>query len=328
MAEIGDKSFTTDLVQEIKKAVIAELGTNAFVNRYLATVSAVDTATSDITVYLSGSSDAFSGFRARGLQLPSVSDQVIACIDGQDRWIESVVRPATSTPYLTFATAGGVPTGSIVPYVGATAPTGWLLCNGSTVSRTTYADLFAVIGTRAGAGDGSTTFALPDMKDRFLGGNLLTATQYAQNTAGTLITPVTAIAIPNHSHSIGTHGHGNSFAVTAVTVGNHADHYHVANSAEGTTGTGGSFQGKVNIVAAGSDASLINHTHTFNPAADTTSPQQTEAGAAMNLSHTVSGGVFSGAVTDNTAPIVTGTTPSVTAIGTPKTGLVNFIIKT
>lgn len=47
-----------------------------------------------------------------------------------------------------------------------TAPTGWLICDGSAVSRTTYADLFAVIGTTYGAGDGSTTFGLPNLSGR------------------------------------------------------------------------------------------------------------------------------------------------------------------
>lgn len=62
--------------------------------------------------------------------------------------------------------AGVVPTGSILPYGGSTAPTGWLLCSGGAVLRTTYADLFAVIGTAYGAGDGSTTFNLPNYTNR------------------------------------------------------------------------------------------------------------------------------------------------------------------
>lgn len=53
------------------------------------------------------------------------------------------------------------PLGAIIPYGGATIPEGWLECDGSAVSRTTYADLFAVIGTKFGPGDGSTTFNLP-----------------------------------------------------------------------------------------------------------------------------------------------------------------------
>lgn len=55
-----------------------------------------------------------------------------------------------------------VPTGLILPYGGSTAPEGFLICDGSAISRTTYADLFAVIGTTYGTGDGSTTFNLPN----------------------------------------------------------------------------------------------------------------------------------------------------------------------
>lgn len=54
--------------------------------------------------------------------------------------------------------------GLIFPYAGSTAPAGFLLCDGSAVSRTTYADLFALIGTTYGAGDGSTTFNVPDLR--------------------------------------------------------------------------------------------------------------------------------------------------------------------
>jgi microcystin-dependent protein len=60
----------------------------------------------------------------------------------------------------------GVPTGSVLPYCSSTLPAGWLLCDGAAVSRTTYARLFGVVGTAFGAGDGSTTFNLPDLRGR------------------------------------------------------------------------------------------------------------------------------------------------------------------
>ena len=62
------------------------------------------------------------------------------------------------------------PSGMISPFAMAAAPTGWLSCDGSAVSRTTYADLFAVIGTTWGAGNGSSTFTLPDLRGAFLRG--------------------------------------------------------------------------------------------------------------------------------------------------------------
>jgi len=66
--------------------------------------------------------------------------------------------------------AAAIPSGIIQPFGGASAPTGYLACDGSAVSRTTYADLFASIGTTWGAGDGSTTFAVPDLRGAFLRG--------------------------------------------------------------------------------------------------------------------------------------------------------------
>lgn len=57
------------------------------------------------------------------------------------------------------------PVGSIQAYGGTTAPSGWLLCQGQAVSRTTYAELFKAIGTAFGAGDGSTTFNVPDLRE-------------------------------------------------------------------------------------------------------------------------------------------------------------------
>jgi microcystin-dependent protein len=56
------------------------------------------------------------------------------------------------------------PTGSVLQFAGTTAPDGWLLCDGSAVSRTSYAALFAAISTSHGTGDGSTTFNVPDYR--------------------------------------------------------------------------------------------------------------------------------------------------------------------
>ena len=63
-----------------------------------------------------------------------------------------------------------LPAGLVAPYAGSTAPTGYLLCYGQNVSRTTYAALFTAIGTTYGSGDGSTTFTLPDLRGRVVAG--------------------------------------------------------------------------------------------------------------------------------------------------------------
>ena len=63
--------------------------------------------------------------------------------------------------------------GTVVAFVGETIPQTWLLCDGSAISRTTYKDLFKVIGTTYGAGDGSTTFNLPNLIDQFIQGSAM-----------------------------------------------------------------------------------------------------------------------------------------------------------
>lgn len=70
----------------------------------------------------------------------------------------------------TWIPLGGTQAGFVEAYAGTTAPAGWLKCNGTAVSRTTYASLFAAIGTTYGDGDGSTTFNLPDLRGEFVRG--------------------------------------------------------------------------------------------------------------------------------------------------------------
>lgn len=69
------------------------------------------------------------------------------------------------------------PVGCVQAFAGNTTPDGWLLCDGSAVSRTNYASLYEVIGTTYGEGDGSTTFNLPDLADKFIQGNETSGTE-------------------------------------------------------------------------------------------------------------------------------------------------------
>ena len=71
---------------------------------------------------------------------------------------------------LSFQIVNGVPSGAVFCVAVATVPTGYLECNGAAVSRTTYAALFAFIGTNYGSGNGSTTFNLPDLRGEFIRG--------------------------------------------------------------------------------------------------------------------------------------------------------------
>ena len=103
-------------------------------------------------------------------------DRIYASYDGYIRY----VTPATLRSQVTDGyyyspsnpppAAGAVPAGVVVYHAGSTAPSGYLKANGAAVSRTTYSALFSAIGTTYGAGNGSTTFNLPDLRGEFLRG--------------------------------------------------------------------------------------------------------------------------------------------------------------
>ena len=99
---------------------------------------------------------------------------------------------------------GIVPPGMIAPYAGKTAPEGWLLCDGSAVSRTTYADLYAAIGTTYGAGNGSTTFALPDLRGRVPAG--ANASNALASKAGADSKNIAKANLPNEKLRIADNG--------------------------------------------------------------------------------------------------------------------------
>ena len=105
--------------------------------------------------------------------------------------------------------ASGVPAGAIFLWGSTTAPSGYLICDGSAVARSTYSAIFAVIGTTYGTGDGSSTFNLPDLRQRFPLGKAASGTGNALAATGGAIDHVHTG--PSHTHTIttsGTHTHG------------------------------------------------------------------------------------------------------------------------
>lgn len=111
-----------------------------------------------------------------------------------------------------------LPSGIVLAYAAATAPSGYLLCDGSAVSRNTYAGLFATIGTTHGQGDGSSTFNLPDYRGRFLRGvdggmgrDPDAASRTPMNTGGNSGANVGSIQghqYASHTHTQDPHSHG------------------------------------------------------------------------------------------------------------------------
>lgn len=108
-----------------------------------------------------------------------------------------------------------LPAGAVQAFAMNAAPAGWLAANGSAVSRTAYAALFAAIGTTYGAGDGSTTFALPDLRGYFVRGAGTNGDGSASGTFGNKIADMVGqhnhtITDPGHVHSIADPGHAHS----------------------------------------------------------------------------------------------------------------------
>lgn len=103
------------------------------------------------------------------------------------------------------AAPSNIPSGGIIMYGANAAPTGYLVCDGSAVSRSTYATLFGIIGTTYGAGNGSTTFNLPDMRQRFPMGLAPSGTgSILGGTGGTVDHVHTG---PSHTHTVAAHTH-------------------------------------------------------------------------------------------------------------------------
>jgi microcystin-dependent protein len=135
-------------------------------------------------------------------------------------------------------------------YAGATAPSGWLLCAGQAVSRSTYADLFTAISTTYGAGDGSTTFNLPDLRGRVaVGKDNMDGTSANRMTTGgsgidgstlgsaggTQTHTLTTAQMPAHTHTDGWSG---SYSATLTCGGAQAG----TSVNTGSTGGGGAHQ--------------------------------------------------------------------------------------
>lgn len=157
--------------------------------------------------------------------------------------------------------AGGsaVPTGVYMPYGGSAAPAGWLLCQGQAVSRSTFNALFGVLGTRYGAGDGATTFNVPQMVDRFpVGAGGLYS---SGSSGGSASVTLTVAQLPVHAHSI-NHDHA---AFNTVVAGTHTHKLQMSND---STSVSSSTVQKAGGSGAGDTSAAVEttggHAHQIN----------------------------------------------------------------
>lgn len=107
-----------------------------------------------------------------------------------------------------------IPTATIFPYGSTTAPDGWVLCFGQALSRTTFAHLFALIGTTYGVGDGSTTFNVPDLRGRSVFGK--------DNMGGSTANRITAAGSGITGTTLGANGGTETHTLTTAQLASHA----------------------------------------------------------------------------------------------------------
>jgi len=142
-------------------------------------------------------------------------------------------------------TVQGVPSGSLFMWPTSTAPTGYLNCDGTAVSRTTYAALFSVVSTTFGTGDGTTTFNLPNYTNRMPYGTTIGSTGGSTDAIVVSHTHTATVTDPGHNHSYttyvnvsqGTTGGASAQAPTSGTTGTAVTGISVANATAGVSGT-------------------------------------------------------------------------------------------
>lgn len=126
-----------------------------------------------------------------------------------------------------LSATGAVPVGVVNPFAGADAPAGWLMCSGQLVSRTAYPVLFSTLGTTYGVGDGSTTFAIPDMRGRAVAGkDDMGGTAASRLTNAVSGITATTLGAVGGNQTVHAHSHANTVTNNAVTTGGVGNHTH------------------------------------------------------------------------------------------------------
>ena len=217
--------------------------------------------------------------------------------------------------------------GAIKPWTAAAAPDGYLLCNGAAVSRSTYADLFAVVSTTYGSGDGSTTFNVPQLQGKLPQG-------YDGNTynlAGTGGANTVTVAVTNNqaatnatNQSVTITGSIDNTSLTTAQLASHRHDFSVADVASPNPGNNYSLQSTSyqRGFSGYSNTDRWNTGDGVQAAGGGSSVKNEGSGTGHTHAHTLSGTL--------TGNITTSLTGSVTAAGTNSFSpfvVVNYIIK-
>jgi len=199
-----------------------------------------------------------------------------------------------------------IPTGVIEMFAGSVAPIGWLICDGSIVSRIAFSDLFKIIGTTYGSGNSNNTFTLPDMRGRCPIG-VGTGASLTARTLGSNVGAETAALsegnLPSHTHTASVGTESVTHTHTGTSGGESTNHVHYFSHTAGTSGSYG-------LMDSGTASS---------------SGQPSTGGIQQNHTHATTTGTESA---NHTHSVTNSNTGSGTAFGImPPSIVVNFIIK-
>jgi microcystin-dependent protein len=185
-----------------------------------------------------------------------------------------------------------IPTGIIEMFAGSVAPIGWLICDGSIVSRIAFSDLFKIIGTTYGAGNSNNTFTLPDMRGRFpigvgAGSGLTTRTLAA--TLGAETATLAETNLPSHTHTTTVGTESVTHTHTGTSGGESSNHNHYFSHTVGTSGSYGLFDSLTASSSGQPNTGGIQQNHDH---ATTTGTQSATHTHTMTNSNTGSGTAF------------------------------------
>ena len=178
--------------------------------------------------------------------------------------VSNVAAPTTGTDatnktYVDAQLGSAAPSGLVCAFGGTVAPTGWLLCNGAAVSRTTYATLFTAIGTTYGAGDGTTTYNVPNLQGRFPIGAGNGAQKNVSGsgiiTGGTALTPRT----------VGQFGGEEDHVLTVAELATHSHEYRWGTAGGAGPGPDGEAPIGDSLYGAQTGAQGLNTAHNTTP---------------------------------------------------------------
>lgn len=235
LPELGDDANIQDALKmfffgDISSGNLYDTSNSLY--HHLVTLSSlVDSASNSLTGHIATTSD------THGI---GVGASVVGTTTSQTLTNKTLTSPVLNNP--SFNSGGLAPVGSIMQFAGSSAPSGWLLCDGSAVGRVTYSALFGVISTTYGSGDNSTTFNIPNLKGKIAVGLDSTQTEFDSlaETGGAKTHTHNASSATessgSHQHSTTDHTHNTAdHSHSTADHSHYADHSHSINP--GTTST-------------------------------------------------------------------------------------------